>query len=49
VKLCAKLRGSAAKLACMSRWMRAYVLDSTMLVELCRKVDRRWMPLGRAD
>jgi hypothetical protein len=41
VKLCAELRGSAAKLACMSGWMRAYVLDGTVLVELRREVDRR--------
>jgi hypothetical protein len=41
VRLCAELRGSAAKLACMSGWMRDYVLGSRMLVELRRETGRR--------
>jgi hypothetical protein len=34
VKLCAELRASAAKLVCLSGWMRDYGLGSRMLLEL---------------
>jgi hypothetical protein len=49
VKLCAELRVSAAKLVCLSGWMRDYVLGSQMLLELAGRPVDALEALGLAD